>query len=287
LVPGDGPRRDVRTIRFAGAQRAVKKIRAMKSRTFTALWGIFASPFFALLPSHALAGGIAIVPAGASAPAVPVYVARPAGPGPFPAVLLLHGCEGLLGFEAVAADRLAARGYVGVALDSLGVRAPLEACGERKREGEEAADARAVLSWLRTQPYVEADRLGAIGYSMGGNAVLDLIDPKSPAPPPPGLHAAVAFYPFCEGRDGIVTVPLQIFAGDADTIAPAATCSAMALAGKAAGRQIDVTVFPGATHGFVFPGPERKVFGQRVRYDPDATTESAEKIDAFLETFLK
>jgi dienelactone hydrolase len=244
---------------------------------------------FALLVLQARpagAGGIAIVPAGASTPAVPVYVARPAGAGPFPAVLLLHGCEGLLGFETVAADRLAARGYVGVALDSLGVRPPLQACGDRAAALEQAADARAVLTWLRAQQYVAADRLAVIGYSMGGNAVLELIDPKVPVAPPPGLRAAVAYYPYCDGRDGAVTVPLQIFAGDADAIAPATACSAMASAGKAAGKQIDIMVYPGATHGFELPGPERRFFGQPIRYDPNAAVESAQKIDAFFQTFL-
>ncbi|MGA2394510.1 MAG: hypothetical protein ABSH03_14310 [Candidatus Lustribacter sp.] len=59
------------------------------------------------------------VPATASTPPIPVYVARPPGNGPFPAVLLLHGCAGFDGYLAVGADRLAARGYVGVALDGL------------------------------------------------------------------------------------------------------------------------------------------------------------------------
>jgi len=240
-----------------------------------------------LVPAHANAGAMTSVPPTSTSPAVPVYIARPLGSGPFPAVLLLHGCDGFNGFGAVYADRLTRLGYVAVALDSLGPVEPFAGCSDRDGSTDEAADARATLAWMRTLPYVSADRLAVIGFSMGGAAVLNLVDArKHPEPPPKGLRAAVAFYPNCEGRDGNVTVPLRIFDGDADTITPAPPCEALAKAGKAAGKPVEITVYPGATHGFQIPG-DHSFFGQPIRYDEAATKDSAAKVEQFLAASLK
>ncbi len=245
---------------------------------------------FCLSPAAARAGAMTAVPATARTPAIPIYVARPLGSGTFPAVLLLHGCEGFNGFAAVAADRLATHGYVAVALDSLGVGEPYAGCiDDSMGSVNEAADARATLAWMRAQPYVAGDRLAVMGFSMGASAVLDLIDgQKAVEPAPPGLRAAIAFYPHCDGYDGNVTVPLRIFDGDADHITPAAPCSAMVKAGKAAGKPLDITVYPGATHGFVVPGPDdRTFFGEPIRFDPAAAADSAVQVAAFLADSLK
>jgi dienelactone hydrolase len=217
------------------------------------------------------------VPATAKTPPIGVYVARPRGAGPFPAVLFLHGCEGFDGFVAVAADRLAAHGYVGVALDALGPHGMQTACNGNNDGGETDA-ARATLTWLRSQPYVLPDRLGVVGFSMGADAALTMIDTRGSVPPP-GLRVAAAYYPSCDDRDGLVSVPLAIFDGDADKVAPAAPCAAMVHAGAAAGKPITITTYPGATHGFDLPGPDRTFFGQPIHFDQAASA------DAALQTF--
>lgn len=242
----------------------------------------------AVIPLVAGAAGMTQVPASATSPAFPVYVAIPRGDGPFPAVVFLHGCEGISGFETVAADRIAARGYVGVAVDALGPQQARGACGgERDDFRAEETGARATLTWLQTQPYVDARRLAVIGFSMGADVVLDLIDPQVPAAAPAGLRAAIAFYPGCAGRDGAVTIPLEIFDGDADTIAPPAPCAAMARAGSAAGKPIAIKTYPGATHGFPIPGPDRTFFGAPIRFDPQAAADSARETEQFLAQHLK
>jgi dienelactone hydrolase len=232
----------------------------------------------------ARAANMLLVPATASSPPIPIYVVRPPGNGPFPAVLLLHGCGGFDGYLAVGADRLAARGYVGVALDSLAPHGMTTACNGNS-DGDEAGAARAALAWLRKQPFVVPDRLGVIGFSMGADAALTLIDtPGSPAPA--GLRAAAIYYPSCEDRDGLVSVPLDIFDGDADKIAPSAPCAAMAHAGAAAGKPITITTYPGATHGFDVPGPDRTFFGAPIHYDAAASADAARQIFAFLQRYV-
>jgi poly(3-hydroxybutyrate) depolymerase len=44
----------------------------------------------------------------------------PNGGAPYPAVVVLHGCNGMFGHSAVIADRLSSWGYVTLAVDSLG-----------------------------------------------------------------------------------------------------------------------------------------------------------------------
>ncbi len=122
---------------------------------------------------------------------------------------------------------------------------------------------------------------------MGALAALDLIDPEDAhaAATPPGVRAAVAYYPNCDGRAPGVAVPLAIFDGDADRITPAAPCAAFAKAAAAAGKRVDLTTYPGATHGFLIPG-ERTFFGEPVRFDADAAADSARKTAAFLARYL-
>ena len=240
------------------------------------------------LPAAARSAVMTTVPASANTPAVAVYVAIPNDAKQHPAVLLLHGCGGFSGFEAVAADRLAARGYVGVALDALGPKQPHGAC-EAGPAGShaEAVAALATLRWLRTQAYVDPDRLALIGFSMGAKAVLDIIDPiGTTLPPPPGLRVAIAYYPACAGHDGSITIPLAIFDGDADNVTPAAPCAALVKAATAAGKSATITTYAGATHGFDVPGPERTFYGEPIRFDPIAAADSVRQAAALLARYL-
>ena len=254
------------------------------TRHFSLLAAALAFVLLLMPAAPSQAANMLTVPATAGTPPIPVYVARPQGNGPFPAVLLLHGCGGFDGYLAVGADRLAARGYVGVALDALAPHNMQTACNGNS-DGDEASAARATLAWLRTQPYVAADRLGVVGFSMGADAALTLIDTRG-AVPPAGLRAAAIYYPSCEDRDGLVAVPLAIFDGSADTVAPAAPCAAMVGKDTAAGKNETITTYPGATHGFDVPAPDRMCYGQLIHYDAAAAADAAQKVLAFLVRYL-
>jgi dienelactone hydrolase len=255
-------------------------------RAFLALTLALAAGFAALAALPARAAVMLVVPATAQTPAIPIYLARPDGEGPSPAVLFLHGCGGFDGRLAVAADRIAMHGFVGVALDALGPKGMQTACTGNSDAGETAA-ARAVLAWLRTQKYVAPDRLGVVGFSMGADAALALTDTHG-ATPPAGLRAAAAYYPSCEEREGLVAgVPLAIFDGSADTVTPPAPCAALVRAGAAAGKTITITTYPGATHGFDIPGPDRQFFGQPIRFDQSATEDAALQTYHLLTRYLE
>jgi len=76
---------------------------------------------FPNLPGHTpaiLSGYLARPDSGLSA-----ELGGPSNVGaPFPAVVVLHGCNGMFGHSAVIADRLSSWGYVTLAVDSLGPR---------------------------------------------------------------------------------------------------------------------------------------------------------------------
>ena len=56
------------------------------------------------------------------------------GGGPFPAVVVLHGCIGITGHFTGIADRLSSWGYVALAVDSLGPRGISSRCGIGSRD---------------------------------------------------------------------------------------------------------------------------------------------------------
>ncbi|HYZ41326.1 MAG TPA: dienelactone hydrolase family protein, partial [Stellaceae bacterium] len=135
------------------------------------------------------------------------YLARPDGPGQYPAVIELHGCNGFGPWDVARADVLKSFGYVALALGSLG---DLNACSGRGADGAlaEAFDAYAALDWLTQQDYVDADRVALLGFSMGAQATLDAVEPRLIEDKKPRhFRAAIAYYPWCKDRSGLATVP--------------------------------------------------------------------------------
>lgn len=189
---------------------------------------------------------------------------RPEGRGPFPAIVMLHGCGGLWGKggEPTAsfaswAEHFRARGYVALLLDSFGPRGEKEICTQERRRVSPATDrprdAYAALAWLGARPDVDSARVDLIGWSNGGSTVLHTVKSGAAGRPEvgPRFRAAVAFYPGCAGLAKAPfrpTVPLLIQSGGDDDWTPARHCVALA-AGAPAG-QVEIDVYPGAHHGF-------------------------------------
>jgi uncharacterized protein len=108
---------------------------------------------------------------------VPAIFLTPAGTMPAPAALLLHGFSSSKERMSQAVGRaLLSRGVASLALDLPfhGEREgadraipknPLALVGAWKTA---VAESRAAVSWLESQPEVDADRIGVVGYSLGG-----------------------------------------------------------------------------------------------------------------------
>ena len=109
---------------------------------------------------------------------------RPDGPGPHPAVVFVSGCSGFTpSFAPKAyerpAEQLRGMGFVVVWADYLGLRNLKSCSGGGITPDEAGRDAVTAASWLRSQSYVDAKRITAIGWSYGGNAVLAALSSHS------------------------------------------------------------------------------------------------------------
>ncbi|TAJ28970.1 MAG: hypothetical protein EPO67_15750, partial [Reyranella sp.] len=98
------------------------------------------------------------------------YLAKPAGPGPFAAVVLVHGCGGFHSSMISWADRVSRYGYVTLAVDSFGPRGLDNDCGGIFPH--QTADAPAALRYLAAKPFVRPSHVALMGFSQGGSAVL-------------------------------------------------------------------------------------------------------------------
>jgi dienelactone hydrolase len=189
------------------------------------------------------------------------YVMRPAGTGPFPAVVALHGCSGLWGRTTGElskrhtdwGERLVQAGYLVLFPDSFNPRGVTSVCNAANRvvaPAGRAHDAIGAAQWLAAQSFVDKARIGALGWSNGGSTVLHMVARRNASP---AFAAAVAFYPGCrvltERRQWEPRMPLLIQIGEADDWTPAAPCKELA----ARNKDIRIDVYPEAYHDFDAP----------------------------------
>ena len=243
------------------------------------------------------------------------YLFRPAGEGRHPALVFLHGCDGmfnrtngLLGRrERDWAGELTPRGYVVLIVDSFGPRNHGEMCSQRGFDRElylkRPRDAYGALLFLQAQPFVQPDRVGVIGWSQGGGAVLYAIRAQSlgrPVQLPQGdFRAAVAFYPAsCDERrqQGWTSpIPLLVLLGAEDVWTPAAPCKGFLDDAVGRGARIEVQIYPGAYHGFDRANsPRRELPEYRttagvvpiVGTEPAARQDALTRVPAFLARLL-
>jgi len=214
------------------------------------------------------------------------FLARPNMPGRHPGVVILHGCAGFRPYYPVIADVLKSYGHVALALDSLG---ELEACNGGSGDVAESFDSYAALDWLAQQDFVDPDRVAVLGFSMGGNAALDNVETG------PGaiektqsryFRAAIACYPYCRYRAGMMTVPTLILVGDKDDWTLADWCRDMMARRDGKGAPVKLVVYPGATHAFNIPFEPSLYLGHHLAYDPQATAAAWKEVRSFLQTTL-
>ena len=99
---------------------------------------------------------------------------RPSGPGPFPAVLLMHAGRGVSELEEAYGERMAKWGYVGLVVDTYGTRGLRRTSdiGYKKGAYHQLSDVYGALEYLRKTAFVDAKRIAIIGFSRGGHTVL-------------------------------------------------------------------------------------------------------------------
>jgi dienelactone hydrolase len=206
---------------------------------------------------------------------VPAWEYRPDGAGPFPAVVLLHGCHGVSASNHEWAGWFRDQGYVALVVDSWSPRGIGGGCDADTPEvppTERFDDAVGALRFLQARPYVDRARIGAIGWSNGGVFAIAVINGPSlerarrrgVTLPAPGFAAAVAFYPGgCFSLvDERVTRPLLVLMGDADDWTIPGPCVEMVERMRRRGADATIVLYPGVYHYF-------DVVGQPLAYLPD------------------
>ena len=232
------------------------------------------------------------------------------GAEPRPAVIGLHGCNGLYlrGGELNARERsmaelLRQRGYHVLLPDSFTPRGLRELCTvplakRTLRAAERSADIHGALDWLAARPEVDRTRIVVLGWSHGGSAVLAALKHRI-GPMPLQARAAIAFYPGCSAYartqgSYLPVAPLLILIGALDDWTPPAPCVEL---GKWTPKVV-VRVLPDSHHGFDHPASKvrvrtdvpngtRRGEGVTVGSNPQARKEAYAAMFEFLERELR
>src|SRR5713226_4285516 len=135
--------------------------------------------FTALFVSTALAADSKSVSYKSGDETVQALLYTPPGKGPFPAIIAIHEYWGLNDWVKEQSSKLADQGYTALAIDLYrGKVATTPDMGHELMRGvpEDRAkrDLHAAFEFLQSQPNVKKDRIGAIGWCMGGGYSLDV-----------------------------------------------------------------------------------------------------------------
>jgi dienelactone hydrolase len=214
------------------------------------------------------------------------YLSKPEGDGPFPAVILLHGCGGITKRSRIWADRLNKWGYATLILDSFGPRWVFNACNGGVSRDERAYDAYAAKSYLSSVPFIDLNRIALMGFSHGGNTVLCAINEKclfdiSETP----FAAAIAFYPNCAGNIKFITSPLLVLIGENDDWTPAGPCHYLDELPRGT-YDVKFIFYPNSYHCFDVPRKTKYYMGHRLEYNKNAAENAKIQVKEFLGKYL-
>lgn len=208
----------------------------------------------------------------------------PTGAGPFPAVILLHGCAGA-GFSKDAFARVISdylpKGIAVLIIDSFTPRGMTDDCGN-PNIAYRIKDTYAAISWLSARAEIDSKHIFLQGYSMGARTAIEATEAgaQATATHQQEIAGVVAFYPYCSPSTKF-SVPTIILIGKADDWTPAELCEA--IIDK---TNVKITVYPNATHGFTTPG-DHMLRGHRLLYDQEATNDGQRRALALIESLRK
>lgn len=220
---------------------------------------------------------------------IKVDLRLPEGEGPFPAVVLLHGCDGRLGSQASwnglerHARFLNDHGIAALLVDSYADRwvTVSETCGNPTRYRlSRALDAFAALRHLHDDERIIDDAIGVQGQSQGAAVALRVVSSDvgySQYAPEPGFAAAIAFSPFCDYFTPPPSAPVLILTGSRDDWTPAEACESWVRRQSDHEPAPEIVVLEGAHHSFDLPGVRRQKFqGHTVASDREAYLQARE-----------
>ena len=226
------------------------------------------------------------------------YVARPDDREARPAILVFMEIFGINSHIRDVTERLAREGYVALAPDYFwrtgpGVEYGYDAEGMERgmallnalKADEMISDVDATIAWLEARTDVQSERIGAIGFCIGGQmaylsacetsvcCVASFYGGGIAAPAGPGGAESTI------GRTAKIKGRILCLFGEKDGYIPADQVAAIMAALKDAGVNHETVVYPGADHGFFCD--------QRESYQPAAASDAWDRVKALFAAELR
>ena len=233
-----------------------------------------------------------------------VQLRLPDGEGPFPVVILLHGCGGPRDVAPAYAETAARAGVAALIVDSLAARgidyetAVAEVCtGKRFWGRERAADIYAALELARHDARIDSQRIALAGWSHGGWSAMDAMAlaraggrpdglQDAPSDPLAGLCGVFLVYPFASfpaiaaRRRFAGRTPLEAALVRGDDRADPGDAERVLAREAAQGAPTRIDWFDGVTHAF---DEQTHRADSHLRYDGEA----AARLHALFADFLR
>lgn len=197
---------------------------------------------------------------------MPGYRAMPKGEGPFPIVLVIEEIFGVHDYIKDICRRLAKVGYCAVAPELYARQGDLSTMTDAKAiirdvisktpDAQWIADLDAAASWAVSHSRGDGGRIGTMGWCRGGRGVWLYAAHRK------DLKAGVAWYGPVGGEPSPIQpltgmdvaaeihAPILALYGGADTGIPVAAVEAARDKARAAGKSVELVVYPDAPHGF-------------------------------------
>jgi carboxymethylenebutenolidase len=228
---------------------------------------------------------------------VPAILARPARPGTYPAVIVLHANSLFEPYIGETAAMLAQAGFVALAVDVYHMTPRVNTWEEAQavprdvtmaaieksfRESRMVRNIESGIAYLRTRKEVDTGGVAILGFCGGGwNALITSTQLKD-------IVAVVAFYAPVNQSDGqhrspmellsFLRVPVLFHLGTRDPLINGAAVDTFAVALKAQGTPIDLYRYDG-DHGFF-------AYNRAQRFNPAEAALAWQRTVAFLRRHL-
>lgn len=226
---------------------------------------------------------------------VPLYEAYPAEKGKNPVVIVIPEIFGMHEHIRDVVRRFARAGYLGITFEPYardGGVLHISEITEVRKVADKVPDARvmadlsAIMDFVRKHPAADAGRIGVTGFCRGGLYTL-LFAAQSKQ-----VKAAVSWYgqikpaktPGIRTENpidvaGRIEAPVLLLYGEADLGIPVADVKELEAALKAAGKKVELVLYPGAPHAFHAD--------YRPSYRADAAADAWKRCLAWFDRYLK
>ena len=206
----------------------------------------------------------------------------PQSSGPHPAVIVIHEWWGLNDWIKQQASDLASKGYIALAVDLYRgkVADNPDLAHELMRglpQDQGVGDLDAAFKFLAARPDVKHDRIGAVGWCMGGGYAAGL------AVAEPRLRAvAINYGALPTSKDSLAKIHASVLGnfGALDNGIPPAAVHAFEDNMKSLGKPVDAKIYPDAGHAFENPS-------NKSGYKPEDAADALARINTFFATTLK